>query len=122
MSKRTLTAVLLLLLMAIHTALVAQQPARKSSLPKADAETVKAKAAEVVAAASEILEEVSKLRGLTPLSPVKSGLKSRSEIEQEIIRGFEETSTPEEIDAANKSLIAYGLAPKDFRYREFMVN
>ncbi|HEX8998430.1 MAG TPA: DUF6782 family putative metallopeptidase, partial [Blastocatellia bacterium] len=121
MSKRTLTGLVLFLLIVIHTALVAQQPARKTPGPKADAASTKTKAEEVVAATSEILEEVSKLRGLKPLTPVKSGTKSRAEIEQEIIRGFEETTTPEEIAAANKALIAYGLAPKDFRYREFMI-
>lgn len=121
MSKRIPILLALLLLIACHGVLIAQQPARKAVTPKHDTETVKAKAAEIVAAADAILEEVSKLRGLKPLAPVKSGLKSRAEIEQEIIRGFEETSTPEELDAANKSLIAYGLAPKDFRYREFMI-
>lgn len=121
MSKRTVTGLVLFLLIVIHTALVAQQPARKTPGPKADAAATKTRAEEVVAATSEILEEVSKLRGLKPLTPVKSGTKSRAEIEQEIIRGFEETTTPEEIAAANKALIAYGLAPKDFRYREFMI-
>ncbi len=121
MSKRTLSLLVLLLLIVAHSALMAQQPARKPAASKHDPEKVKAKAAEIVAAADAILEEVSNLRGLKPLAPVRSGLKSRAEIEQEIIRGFEETSTPEELDAANKSLIAYGLAPKDFRYREFMI-
>lgn len=121
MSKRILIATALCVLIAINTALVAQQPARKTPGSKADPATIKAEAAEIVAATNEILEEVSLLRNLKILSPVKSGLKSRSEIEQEIIRGFEETSTPEEIEHTNKALIAYGLVPKDFRYREFMI-
>src|SRR5262249_21403079 len=82
---------------------------------------IKTNVAEVVAATEEILQEVSKLRGLNILSTVKSGAKSRSEIEREIIRSFEEESTPEEIEAANKALVVYGLVPVDFRYREFMV-
>jgi len=121
MSKRTWIGAVVVVLLVINTALIAQQPARKSAESKADDSKAKAKIAEVVAATSEILQEVSKMRGLKVLSPVKSGAKSRSEIEQEIVRGFEEDSTPEEIEAANKVLIAYGLVPKDFRYRDFMI-
>lgn len=121
MSKRILIGVCLFILI-INSALIAQQPVRNpaersvAALP-ADA----GKTAKVIEAANQILEEVSKLRGLKILSPVKSGAKSRSEIEQEIIQGFEETATPEELDAANKVMIAYGLAPKDFKYKEFMI-
>ncbi|MGE0884991.1 MAG: hypothetical protein AB7P14_15710 [Blastocatellales bacterium] len=122
MSKRILIGVSLSLLIIINTALVAQQPVRKPSEPSVAAVPADAaKTAKVIEAAKDILEEVSKLRGLKILSPVKSGAKSRAEIEQEIIRGFEETTTPEEMDVANKVLIAYGLAPKDFNYKEFMI-
>jgi hypothetical protein len=132
MSKRTLFGAALALLFIINPALVAQQrngladkqasqdAVRKIAEPK-DAAAAKIKVAEVVSAASEILDEVSKLRGLKILSPVKSGAKSRAEIEQEIVRSFEEESTPEELETDNKVLIAYGLVPKDFRYREFMI-
>lgn len=120
MSKRTLFTVSLLLLTFANITLVAQQPARKTIEPSiATADT--SKTSKVIEAAEQLLEEVSKLRGLKILLPVKSGAKSRSEIEQEIIRGFEEETTPAEIEAINKTLIAYGLVPKDFRYREFMI-
>jgi hypothetical protein len=127
MSKRTLTGGVVALLLVINTALIAQQSdkqaapeaVRKIAEPKDAA--AKDKVAEVVSATGEILDEVSKLRGLKILSPVKSGAKSRAEIEREVIRGFEEESTPEEIAAANKALVAYGLVSKDFRYRDFMV-
>lgn len=120
MSKRSLVARCLLLLALSSINLVAQQPARKPIEPGiAAADPVKT--SKVIEATSQLLDEVSKMRGLKILSPVKSGAKSRTEIEQEIIRGFEEESTPEEIEAANKTLIAYGLVPKDFRYREFMI-
>lgn len=117
MSKRMFSAALLLLLFQV--APVAQQPARQPNVaaPVADP----AKTAKVLAATEEILAEVSKMRGLAILSPVKSGAKSRAEIEQEIIRNFEESSKPAEIEASQKSLIAFGLAPKDFRYREFTI-
>ncbi len=121
MSKRIQAAMAIVpaLLLIINTALIAQQPARATRNPPSSAGA--AKAAEVAAAAGELLEEVSRLRGLKVLSPVKSGVKSRGEIEREIIRNFDESAKPEEIEAANKTLIAYGLAPKGFRYREFMI-
>ena len=117
MSKRIFLAVCLLFLALANITLVAQQPARKTVEPNIAA----ANTAKVLETTGQLLEEVSKLRGLKILSPVKSGAKSRSEIEQEIIRGFEEDSTPEELDTTNKVLIAYGLVPKDFKYREFMI-
>ncbi len=117
MSKRIFLAVCLLFLSVAHIKLVAQQPARKV----VDPNIAVANTAKVLETTSQLLEEVSKLRGLKILSPVKSGAKSRAEIEQEIIRGFEEETTPEEIETTNKVLIAYGLVPKDFKYREFMV-
>ena len=106
-------AALLALCLTVPGALVARQ--QGGGRPAAAA------AAEVLAATSEMLEEVSRMRGLKILSPVKSGLKSRGEIEQVVVRNFDESSTPEELEAAQKTLIAFGLAPRDFRYREFMI-
>lgn len=120
MSKRILLASGLVLLIIANVTLLAQQPARKAVEPNIAASGT-ANTAKVLEATNQMLEEVSKLRELKILSPVKSGAKSRQEIEQEIIRGFEEESTPEEIEATNKALIAYGLVPKDFKYREFMI-
>ncbi len=123
MSKRILIGFSVLLILLANINLIAQQPARKTVEPNgatsgsADA----AKVAKVIETSNQLLEEVSQLRGLKILAPVKSGAKSRQEIEQEIIRGFEEETTPEEIETTNKALIAYGLVPKDFKYREFMI-
>lgn len=123
MSKRILTGVCLLLLAIANITLIAQQPARKTVEPNvaASGSASSDKVAKVIEATAQLLDEVSKLRGLKILSPVKSGAKSRAEIEQEIIRAFEEETTHEEIAATNKTLIAYGLVPKDFNYREFMI-
>jgi hypothetical protein len=119
MSKRIFLLVWFLLAVFYCAHSVAQQPAppkgvNPSPLPSA-------KIAEVIAATNEILDEVSKMRGLKILKPVKSGIKSRSEIEQEVISNFEESFKPEEIDTINKNLIAYGLVSKDFNYRDFMI-
>lgn len=123
MSKRILVGFSLLLILLANITLIAQQPARKTVEPNvaASSPAKSDKVAKVIEATAQLLDEVSKLRGLKILSPVKSGAKSRAEIEQEIIRGFEEETTPEEIAATNKTLIAYGLVPKDFNYREFMI-
>jgi hypothetical protein len=117
MSKRK-SIVAALLLLVINTVLVAQQPARQ---PNNAAPADSTKTAKVLAATEEILAEVSKLRGLSILAPVKSGAKSRAEIEQEVVRNFEEKAKPAEIEASRKALVAFGLAPKDFRYREFVI-
>lgn len=114
MSKRMLLVAALLSLIG-NTALIAQQPAPQ--LQTADA----AKTAKVLAATEEILAEVSKLRGLAVLAPVKSGAKSRAEIEQEVVRNFAEKTKPAALEASRKALVAFGLAPKDFRYREFVI-
>jgi hypothetical protein len=121
MSKRIWLAIIssLLLFITLHSALVAQQPARPGG-GKPDPANA-ARIADVLAMANEILEEVSQMRGLKVLNPVKSGVKSRSEIEKEIIRNFEESVKPEELDAINKTLIAYGLVPRGFDYRELMI-
>ncbi|MBO0800001.1 MAG: hypothetical protein J2P31_14365 [Blastocatellia bacterium] len=109
----------LLLFVTILNGLVARQPARPVSIEPALASSVRTD--DVIATTNEILHEVSELRGLKILSPVKSGVKSRKEIEEEIVRNFEESVKPEEFDAVNKTLIAYGLAPKGFKYRETMI-
>lgn len=123
MSKRVLTGICLLLLIVSNINLIAQQPARKTVEPKSPASGSASsdKVAKVIETTAQLLDEVSKLRGLKILSPVKSGAKTRNEIEQEIVRGFEEDTTPAEIEATNKTLIAYGLVPKNFNYREFMI-
>ena len=119
MSKRIILVFWLLLAGFYCSSSVAQQPARPTGVNPSPLPS--AKTAEVIAATNEILDEVSKMRGLKILKPVKSGVKSRSEIEQEVIHNFEESFKPEEIDTINKNLIAYGLVSKDFKYRDFMV-
>ena len=119
MSKRfaPLLALLLILLLAMNGALIARQTPQIAPAPPKPALT----AAEVAKTTDEILKQVSDLRQLKILNPIKSGVKTRSEIEQSVIKDFDESSKPEEIEAANKGMIAFGLAPKGFRYREFMI-
>jgi hypothetical protein len=72
-------------------------------------------------ATTEILEKVSKLRGLEVKRPVKSGLKSKDEIEQSVIKDLDESTTPEEFAATQKTLARLGLVARDFRLREYVV-
>ncbi len=83
MSKRILLASGLVLLTIANVTLLAQQPARKAVEPDIAASGT-ANTAKVLEATNQMLEEVSKLRELKILSPVKSGAKSRAEIEQEM--------------------------------------
>ncbi len=90
---------------------VGATPAKK---PAITAETVEA-------ATRIILEEVGELRQLKVLKPVKSGIKSRAEIERMVRRNFDEETKPEKFAAAGKAMIAFGLAPQDFKYRDFSI-
>ena len=71
--------------------------------------------------ATDILEKISKLRGLDIKRPVKSGLKSKDEIEQAVIRDLNETTSPEEFAATQNTLAKLGLLTRDFPLRDYVV-
>jgi hypothetical protein len=75
----------------------------------------------VLTATSEILEKVSKLRGLAIKRPVKSGLKTKDEIEQSVIKDLDESTTPEEFAATQMTLTKLGLIDRDFLLRDYVV-
>lgn len=77
---------------------------------------------EGVPGAESLLEEAAVLRELKVLRPVKSGTKTRPEIEAIIIKDFDESLSPTELEAERKLLVAFGLIPADFRYREFLIS
>lgn len=77
--------------------------------------------AAVLTATSEILEKVSKLRGLEIKRPVKSGLKTKDEIEQSVVKDLDESTTPEEFAATQLTLAKLGLITKDFLLRDYVV-
>jgi hypothetical protein len=77
---------------------------------------------EGVPGTNALLEEASELRQLKVLRPVKSGTKSRAEIEAMIIKDFQESQSAEETDADRKLLVAFRLIAPDFRYREFLIS
>ncbi len=85
------------------------------------AATGTAQNAAIVSTTAAVLQETSELRQLSILRAVKSGSQSRSDIERMIIKNLDDESTPAEIHATEVLLKAFGLAPKDFAYRPFLI-
>lgn len=81
-----------------------------------------AKNAGIAAAAAEVLTETSEIRQLPILRPVKSGAKSRADIERMIIKNLDEESTPDEMRVTELTLKKLGLVPNDFQYRPFVID
>lgn len=72
-----------------------------------------------VAAANAIVSEISTLRELPVLRPVKSGTQSRTDIERMIVRKLDET--PEEMHGSELVLRKLGLVPMGFQLRPFLL-
>jgi hypothetical protein len=85
------------------------------------ARTGTARNAAIISTTDSVLKETSELRELPILRPVKSGAQSRTEIEQMIIKNLDTDTTPAEIHATETLLRVFGLAPKDFAYKSFLV-
>ncbi|MFN7931199.1 MAG: DUF6782 family putative metallopeptidase [Blastocatellia bacterium] len=109
-----------LLLCCLSSALVSAQAPRPTTAPKPGNDKP-ITTAEVEAMTADVLKQTSELRGLKLLKPIKSGVKSRTDIEQMVVKNFDEESTPAELDADYKMLLAFGLVPKGFQYREFLI-
>ena len=95
-----------------------------SLLPRGQAQTATAAAAQnaaVISTTEALLKETSELRELSILRAVKSGAQSRAEIERMIIKNLDSDTTPAEMHAAEVMLKAFGLAPRDFEYRPFLI-
>ena len=88
---------------------------------QAQTATVNPKNAAVVSATAEVLRETSEIRGLSVLRSVRSGAKSRDDIERVIIKNLNEVSSPEELRAAEVAMKKLGLVPLDFKYRDFII-
>src|SRR5215470_17357786 len=77
--------------------------------------------AAIISTTDAVLKETSELRELPILRPVKSGAQSRSQIEHMIIKNLDDDSTPAEMHATEVLLHVFGLAPKEFAYRPFLI-
>ncbi len=102
-----------LMVFVLATALAGIAPAQKRAVPP--------NVAAVLAETNTILRAVSRLRELPIKRPVKSGYRSRKEVEQAVIEDFETSQTPEEFAAQTKMLVALGLIPQDYNLREAMI-
>jgi hypothetical protein len=115
MSKQISAGLALLTLLSIGTG---------SFMPKSHAQTAataNAQNAAIVSTTAAMLKETSELRELSILKAVKSGAQSRADIERMIIKNLDADTTPAEMHAAEMLLRAFGLAPRDFAYRSFLV-
>src|ERR1043165_1671671 len=115
MSKKISGGLALLILLCLCTG---------SFLPLGHAQTGAAgttQNAAIVSTTAAVLKETSELRELSILKAVKSGAQSRADIERMIIKNLDADTTPAEMHAAEVLLRAYGLAPKDFAYRSFLI-
>jgi hypothetical protein len=87
--------------------------------PSARVQTARSRALNLV---QEVLAEVSRLRGLPVRRPVAAGIQSRAEIERHLLDDLDKRVSPDEFDAAAKALIAFGLAPRGFAYRDVLLH
>jgi hypothetical protein len=122
MSKRiSRSLALLFILAAVLAALLEQRSAAATALQQASVASSNARNAAIVATTAEVLKETSEIRELAILKPVKSGAESRAAIEQMLIKNLNEQMTAAETHATELSLRKFGLAPKDFEYRPFII-
>ena len=115
MSKQISAGLALLILFCLGTG---------SFLPKGQAQTGAAPStqhAAIVSMTASMLKETSELRELSILKAVKSGAQTRTEIEHMIVKNLDAETTPAEMHAAEELLRVFGLAPKDFAYRSFLI-
>lgn len=95
-----------------------------SFLPSGHAQTSAlgpARNAAIVSTTAAVLKETSELRELSILREVKSGAQSRDDIERMVVKNLDSDTTPAEMHAAEAFLKAFGLAPKEFGYRSFLI-
>lgn len=83
--------------------------------------TATAQNAAIISLTESVLKETSELRELSVLRAVKSGAQSRREIEQMVIKNLDSDTTPAEVHATEVMLRIFGLTPKDFAYKPFLV-
>ena len=115
MSKQINASLALLLLLCLCAATLATRSHAQT------AATGTAQNAAIIATTDAVLKDTSDLRELSILRAVKSGAQSRSDIERMIIKNLDTDTTPAEMHATESLLHIFGLAPKEFKYREFLI-
>src|SRR5690242_4011528 len=116
MSKKIKLPVALLILICLYAGgLTVRTHAQAGAAASA------AQNASIVSTTDAVLKETSELRELSIMRPVKSGAQSRAEIERMIVRNLNDETTPAEMHATEALLRVFGLAPKNFEYRPFLI-
>lgn len=103
------------IILAIITVIIMQTAA------SAQVEVMKVDRASILKASEAIVKEVGEMRGLPARNPVKSGFKSRKDLEAIIIRDLDEERKPEELELQTKFLRRLGLIPKDYNLRDELI-
>lgn len=96
-------------------------PSASAKFQKPGIATGTTRNAAIVATTDAVLKETSTLRELAILKEVKSGAQSRADIERMIIKNLDQESTPADLHATEVVLKAFGLAPPEFKYRDFLI-
>ncbi len=71
--------------------------------------------------ADAIIEQVSRLRGLTPKQPIQKGVKSRAEISEYLNRHVRENYGEEQLQTEGRMLKTLGLIPEQSDYRDLVM-
>jgi hypothetical protein len=78
-------------------------------------------AQELLSQADEVLQQMSEITGLPIKGPVNKQVISRPEVEKYLIQNMQEEMTPEEIHSQEVLMRAFGLVPRDFDLKKFLV-
>lgn len=70
---------------------------------------------------ANVLKDISRIRELSIRRQVRSSTQSRAEIQRMLIKSLNEESTPAEMHATEIVWKKLGLAPADFRFRDFLI-
>jgi len=84
--------------------------------PKSGAESSSA-----LAATNDVLDQISLIRGLPVKHPVKSGFKSKADIEKMLLDDLKASNSYAEIEAQRRVLVKLGMIASDFPLADFEV-
>src|SRR3954454_19671196 len=113
MSKRFSGSIaMFLVFMVLGTSGLLAQLVNKG--PKSNAESSSA-----LAATNDVLDQISLLRGLPVKHPVKSGFKSKADIEKMLLDDLKSSNSFAEIEAGRKVLVKLGMIAPDFPLANF---
>jgi hypothetical protein len=78
--------------------------------------------AEVLSQADSILQQLRTLRGVPNMSSPKKEFKSKPQLREMLLKYSREQKNQEILEAERKTMIKFGLIPKDFPYAQFVLD